>query len=96
MVSQDDAIFCLVSSVLSDTNKRFLYDVGVYDSDDDQNVSLLFVDLYGIIYLPVFKIGVIAESTDIESKKVSRQRLVCGENLKKKPFVVSTNYIFFI
>ncbi|XP_058179728.1 uncharacterized protein LOC131298341 isoform X2 [Rhododendron vialii] len=24
-------------SVLSDTNKRFLYDVGVYDSDDDQN-----------------------------------------------------------
>ncbi|KAJ6714993.1 putative EXPRESSED-RELATED [Salix viminalis] len=24
-------------SVLSDTNKRFLYDVGVYDSDDDEN-----------------------------------------------------------
>ncbi|KAG5538012.1 hypothetical protein RHGRI_025189 [Rhododendron griersonianum] len=24
-------------SVLSDTNKRFLYDVGFYDSDDDQN-----------------------------------------------------------
>ncbi|KAJ1390760.1 DnaJ domain containing protein [Sesbania bispinosa] len=24
-------------SVLSDANKRFLYDVGVYDSDDDQN-----------------------------------------------------------
>lgn len=46
MVSPDDAIFCLVSAVLSDTNKRFLYDVGVYDSDDDQNVSLLFVDSY--------------------------------------------------
>jgi len=24
-------------SVLSDSNKRFLYDVGVYDSDDDEN-----------------------------------------------------------
>ncbi|KAJ6701132.1 putative EXPRESSED-RELATED [Salix koriyanagi] len=24
-------------SVLSDTNKRFLYDIGVYDSDDDEN-----------------------------------------------------------
>ncbi|KAJ6704163.1 putative EXPRESSED-RELATED [Salix viminalis] len=24
-------------SVLSDTNRRFLYDVGVYDSDDDEN-----------------------------------------------------------
>ncbi|KAH8521195.1 hypothetical protein H0E87_002308 [Populus deltoides] len=24
-------------SVLSDTNKRFLYDVGVYDSEDDEN-----------------------------------------------------------
>lgn len=28
-------------AVLSDTNKRFLYDVGVYDSDDDENVSNL-------------------------------------------------------
>lgn len=26
-------------TVLSDANKRFLYDVGVYDSDDDENVS---------------------------------------------------------
>lgn len=26
-------------TVLSDENKRFLYDVGVYDSDDDENVS---------------------------------------------------------
>uniref|UniRef100_A0A1D1Y237 DnaJ subfamily B member 6 n=1 Tax=Anthurium amnicola TaxID=1678845 RepID=A0A1D1Y237_9ARAE len=26
-------------SVLSDSNKRFLYDVGVYDSDEDANVS---------------------------------------------------------
>lgn len=27
--------------VLSDTYKRFLYDVGVYNSDDDENVSNL-------------------------------------------------------
>lgn len=26
-------------TVLSDANKRFLYDVGAYDSDDDENVS---------------------------------------------------------
>jgi curved DNA-binding protein CbpA len=30
-------------SVLSDSNKRFLYDVGVYDSDDDENVSLIII-----------------------------------------------------
>lgn len=31
----------LLLLVLSDANKRFLYDVGVYDSDDDddENVS---------------------------------------------------------
>ncbi|MBA0663662.1 hypothetical protein Goklo_003761, partial [Gossypium klotzschianum] len=28
-------------SVLSDANKRFLYDVGAYDSDDDENVVKL-------------------------------------------------------
>lgn len=28
-------------AVLSDTSKRFLYDVGAYDSDDDENVSNL-------------------------------------------------------
>ncbi|XP_011036516.1 PREDICTED: dnaJ homolog subfamily B member 9-like isoform X5 [Populus euphratica] len=27
-------------SVLSDANKRFLYDVGVYDSDDDENENM--------------------------------------------------------
>nr|KJB69984.1 hypothetical protein B456_011G057100 [Gossypium raimondii] len=27
-------------SVLSDANKRFLYDVGAYDSDDDENVGM--------------------------------------------------------
>lgn len=26
-------------TVLSDANKRLMYDVGVYDSDDDENVS---------------------------------------------------------
>jgi hypothetical protein len=26
-------------AVLSDANKRLMYDVGVYDSDDDENVS---------------------------------------------------------
>lgn len=31
-------------SVLSDTNKRFLYDVGVYDSDDDENGMGDFLD----------------------------------------------------
>jgi len=29
-------------TVLSDSNKRLMYDVGVYDSDDDENVSHLF------------------------------------------------------
>uniref|UniRef100_M1AIP6 Chaperone protein dnaJ n=1 Tax=Solanum tuberosum TaxID=4113 RepID=M1AIP6_SOLTU len=35
-------------SVLSDANKRFLYDVGVYDSgdDDDENVITLFFYIY--------------------------------------------------
>ncbi|KAI3786225.1 hypothetical protein L1987_45360 [Smallanthus sonchifolius] len=28
-------------SVLSDVNKRFLYDVGVYDSDDDQDADFM-------------------------------------------------------
>lgn len=33
----------LCATVLSDANKRFLYDVGVYDSDDDddENVKVL-------------------------------------------------------
>lgn len=26
-------------TVLSDANKRLMYDIGVYDSDDDENVS---------------------------------------------------------
>jgi len=29
-------------TVLSDSNKRLMYDVGVYDSDDDENVRHLF------------------------------------------------------
>jgi hypothetical protein len=29
-------------TVLSDTNKRFLYDVGVYDSEDDENVCFFY------------------------------------------------------
>lgn len=31
-------------SILSDSNKRFLYDVGVYDSDDDENEMGDFLD----------------------------------------------------
>ena len=35
--------FYALCTVLSDSNKRFLYDVGVYDSDDDdENVSFIF------------------------------------------------------
>lgn len=32
----------LLGAVLSDANKRFLYDIGVYESDDDESVSLQF------------------------------------------------------
>lgn len=35
--------FYALCTVLSDSNKRFMYDVGVYDSDDDdENVSFIF------------------------------------------------------
>lgn len=34
-------VVCMYA-VLSDANKRFLYDVGVYDSDDDENVRFFF------------------------------------------------------
>ena len=36
-------------TVLSDENKRFLYDVGVYDNDDDENNVCFFV-LFFLIY----------------------------------------------
>lgn len=36
----DSVLF--LCTVLSDTNKRFLYDVGAYDSDDDENVCFFF------------------------------------------------------
>lgn len=32
-------LFIILVAVLSDANKRLMYDVGVYDSDDDENVS---------------------------------------------------------
>ena len=31
--------YLIMFTVLSDENKRFMYDVGVYDSDDDESVS---------------------------------------------------------
>lgn len=30
---------CSLTTVLSDSNKRLLYDVGAYDSDDDETVG---------------------------------------------------------
>ena len=42
-------IYNLCVTVLSDTNKRFLYDVGVDDSDDDENVCFLFGFLFMIL-----------------------------------------------
>ncbi|XP_076886850.1 uncharacterized protein LOC143536823 [Bidens hawaiensis] len=35
-------------SVLSDVNKRFMYDVGAYDSDDDDDASFFFYLVIGI------------------------------------------------
>lgn len=35
-------------TVLSDSNKRFMYDVGAYNSDDDENVSWSSMPLKGV------------------------------------------------
>lgn len=40
------------AAVLSDSNKKLLYDVGVYncdDDDDDQNVSPFFLCICGLM-----------------------------------------------
>lgn len=41
--------FIVNLSVLSDSNKRLLYDVGVYDSDEDENVRLDAAQLFAVL-----------------------------------------------
>jgi hypothetical protein len=38
-------------TVLSDTNKRFLYDVGVYDSEDDENVCFFIFLITTVVFM---------------------------------------------
>lgn len=43
-------LYIQLFAVLSDANKRFLYDVGVYDSGDDDDENVITLLFYNVLF----------------------------------------------